>query len=1084
MLAVSAFTGLSNLTFGQGQVTGTISGIVQDPSGAVIPGATVTALNTATNFKKQALSSDEGYYRLDLLPVGVYEVSAEVPGFKKALTGGVRLGVNDFLKVDFKLETGEVTETVTVVSKQTEVNTESSTLGRTVTNLADLPLLSGPGGRNPLLLATTQPGVVAGGQVGPFSVNGQRAQANNYMLDGGDSNDLAINVPDALTGFSPDALQEFKILTSAYAAEYGRNSGSIVNVLSKSGANKFHGNLFEFFRNRVLNATPFFNNSAPTFVGLRNPQFNVNEFGGTIGGPIVRDKTFLFFSYLGFRRRQGVSQSATVPTDAQRDLINQFGTPLAKTVLTLIPRASTGNTLFSSPSNSLDRNQFFIKGDHNFTERNRFFVSAFTEKQVAADPFAFGGGTIPGFGTTGDLRFTNIVLNDTHAFGPRTVNEARFSFHRRGTLSVVPVNRTKISGLGINGIVPDDPNAEGPPNFQIAGFTQFGNTIQGPQGRYDNTFQYSDNFSLSRSRHYLKFGFDIRTYAQNQVFDFINNGLYVINGGVSSAVGKPNIPGLPAALVDFANGVTTAFIQNSAGRKGYRTQSYNLFLQDDFKVKPYFTLNMGLRYELNTNLVDLRDQVAGFRAGQKSTVFPTAPRGLVFPGDTGVSRSTYGNDYNNFAPRFGFAWDVLRNGKMSLRGGYGLFYDIVISETTLQFLTSAPYAIQPAVLFTTFNNPYPNSAVNPLPQPFPFKPAKPGDPFDFTTIAPVGLTVMDPNFRTPYANQFHLGLQYELQGYTLEAGYVGSTGVKLLTRRQINPAIVTSNANSGNVNLRRILNQNNPENAAYGGAVFGGITNQEASSNSNYHSLQTVVSKRFAHSSLRSAYTLGRCIDTASGLRSTVRYNGQSANRGLCEQDVRHRYVASYVYELPFGRSASGFLGKIIGGWAISGITAFQSGFPFDITETEDRALQGSGDNRPDWNGGKVTFVDPRNVDSSNGGPNRFFNGTGGGTPTAGTNPYFSRVGSGQSVAQGAGRFGTLGRNVFHGPGINNTDISVVKKTSIREEHNLEFRSEFFNIFNHAQFLNPNGSISSANFGRITGTQNPRLIQFALKYNF
>jgi carboxypeptidase family protein len=1090
---------LSPSTLGQGRVTGTITGMVSDQTGSVIQGAKVTAVNIATNFKKETVAGADGYYRIDLLPVGTYSITTEANGFKKSVNSQINLSVNDVLRIDFKLETGLISEVVTVSDAPPIVNTESSTLGKVVDNktLSDLPVLSAAGGgRNPLQLAPLQSGVVAtgqigptvGAQVGPFAVNGQRSQANNFMLDGGDSNDLAINVPDALQDFSPDALQEFRILTNTYSAEYGRNSGSVVNAISKSGTNQFHGNVYEFFRNRVLNSTPFFNNSSPTFNGLRNPKFNVNQFGGTFGGPVIKDKTFFFFSYDGFRRRQGINSSATVFSDAERAAINQFGTPQAKALLALVPPANSGtNNLLSTQNNSQNRNQFFGKVNQTLSEKNQLFVSFFTEKQLTADPFAFGGSPVPGFGTTGDQRNTNVVISNTYTISPNLVNEARISYHRRGTFSVVPTNTTSPSALGISGINPDDANAPGPPNIQIAGLSQFGNTIQGPQGRYDNTFQYADNLSHRLgSRHFLKYGGDIRTYAQNQIFDFINNGIYVFQGGISDAFGLQPVPGLSDPLSDFANGVTFLYAQNSDGRKGYRTRSYNFYGQDDFKLKPSFTLNLGLRYEFNSNLTDIRDELATFSPGQQSTVFPTAPMGLVYPGDTGISRSTYSSDYNNFAPRVGFAWDVLRNGKLSLRGGYGIFYDVVISETTLQFLSSAPYAIQPNIIATTINNPFSGSLANPIAQPFPFVSAKPGDPFDFTGVAPVTLTVNDPNFRTPYAHQYNMQVQYEfLSGYTLEFGYVGTSGIKLLTRRELNPALVTPTATLTDTDPRRLYNQNNPLNDAFNGAVFGSITNQETSANSNYSSLQFTLSKRFSRGfQFQSSYTYGHCLDNASGLRSNVRYNDTSADRSNCEFDIRHRYVVSYIWSLPWGKNMKGLTGKVLSGWQLSGVTQFQSGIPFDITEPTDRSLSSAGDDRPNYLGGDVQFFDPRNVDTSLGGPNRYFNGTGGGTATAATNPFFRRVGSGTSAAQGAGSFGNLGRNIFHGPGFGNWDFSVIKRTKVREEQELEFRAEFFNMFNKAQFLNPSGNIGSANFGRITTTRDPRLIQFALKYGF
>ncbi len=1104
-----------------GQNTGTISGTVQDQSGAVVAGANVKAQNPATNFSRETVSATNGFYRFDQLPVGTYTISTEAAGFKKSVTQSVALSVNDALTLDIKLEVGQVSEVVTVSEAPSAVNTETSVLGRTVDNrtLNDLPILSGANGRNPLALAPLQAGVMPAGQVGPFSVNGQRAQSNNFLLDGGDSNDLAINVPDAVNGFSPDALQEFRILTNTYSADYGRNSGAVVALISKSGTNEYHGNLFHFFRNRVLNATPFFNNAAPTFVGLRKPQFNVNEFGGTIGGPLHlprfgeggrsiisgKDRTFFFFSYLGFRRRQGESQQATVPSQAQRNIINAVGTPEAKALLALIPPANSGNTLFSSAGNSLDRDQFSIRGDHRFSEKNSMFVTYFNEDQIFTNPFAFGGSTIPGFGTTGDLRFSNVIVSDFHTFSAQSVNEFRFSWHQRDTLSVVPVNKTSPADLGIEGIVGDDPAAVGPPRVDITGFSTFGNTIQGPQGRDDNTFQFVDNFSHNRGNHHFKWGGEYRNYYQNQTFDFINSGLYFFTGDMVDILGKDVIPGLTPALSDFARGDVLEYVQNSAGTPRYETQNYTGFIQDDWKVRSNFTMNLGLRYELDTPLVDSEDRVNTFRRGQQSTVFPTAPVGMVFPGDAGIPRSTYPTDKNNFGPRVGFAWDVMSNGKLSLRAGYGLYYDTVISETTLQFLTAPPFAIQPFSDCTTIDNPFANAlCTTPIAQPFPFTPIERGGSFDFTTVAPISMTINDPDFKTPYSHQYNMNIQWEfMKNYMLEVGYVGTTGINLLTRREINPSILrlSGTNTTGNTPARRIFNQGNPQNAAFGGAVFSNITNQETSANSNYNSLQVTVSKRFSDGLyFQNAYTWSHCIDNSSGLRSNTRYNDTRADRGNCEQDIRHRNVLSYIYELPFYKDQHGFAGKVLGGWQISGVTVLQTGIPFNITEPTDRSLSGAGSDRPDFVGGQVVFFDPRNTNAANGGPNRSFNGTGGGSATAATNPFFRRVGSsayfcaancglnanGQPnpIDTRTGRFGSLGRNVFHGPGDIVFDFTMMKRIRFGENKILEFRSEFFNIFNHVNFGNPNGNIGSANFGRVTTTDDPRLIQFALKFHF
>jgi hypothetical protein len=360
------------------------------------------------------------------------------------------------------------------------------------------------------------------------------------------------------------------------------------------------------------------------------------------------------------------------------------------------------------------------------------------------------------------------------------------------------------------------------------------------------------------------------------------------------------------------------------------------------------------------------------------------------------------------------------------------------------------------------------------------------------------MTINDPDFKTPYSHQYNMNIQWEfMKNYMLEVGYVGTMGINLLTRREINPALLLAGVNNtGNTSSRRFFNQNNPDTAAFGGPVFSNITNQETSANSNYNSLQVTVSKRFSDGFyFQNAYTWSHCIDNSSGLRSNTRYNDPSADRGNCDQDIRHRNVLSYIYELPLYKDQHGFAGKILGGWQLSGVTALQTGTPFNITEPTDRSLSGAGSDRPDWIGtGQLEFHNPRNTDTSLGGPNRSFNGTGGGTATAATNPFFRRVGSGTSfcftgcpvgfVSTTPARFGSLGRNVFHGPGKINFDVTMIKRTKIGENKILEFRSEFFNVFNHVNFGNPNGNIGNVNFGRITTSDEPRLIQFGLKFHF
>jgi hypothetical protein len=510
-----------------------------------------------------------------------------------------------------------------------------------------------------------------------------------------------------------------------------------------------------------------------------------------------------------------------------------------------------------------------------------------------------------------------------------------------------------------------------------------------------------------------------------------------------------------------------------------RTHSVNLFLQDDWKVRTNLTLNVGLRWEYNSGMRDSRNQSLAIRPGQQSVVFPDAPTGLAYPGDTGITDSTYRADWNNFGPRFGFAWDPLKNGKVSVRGGYGLLYD----APGLVAPIGLPFAITASVPNTSYADPWASSLTNPIAQPFPFVPAAKGQRFDFTRFGTISLPgVNDPNSATPYTHQWSLQVQSRLnKDWMLETGYAGAIGVKLANTREMNPAIPGPGATANNTDSRRVLNQNNPQDAQFNGAVFGSIVNELTDANSNYHSLQVSVTRRFAGGfQMSHAYTWSHAIDNNSGipggvvgLNTSSRIVDARADRGNANFDVRHRYVMTYVYELPFWKTQAGLRARLLGGWNVSGITSFQTGLPFNITEPNDRCLCASGAQRPDYLGGDVQFFDPRSNAAVPGKPNAWFD------PTP-----FRRVGTGNSFALGAGRFGTFGRNVFHGPGVDNWDFAASKRVAITEAQRLEFRAELLNLFNHAQFVNPVSNIADADFGRVRDTHDPRIAQLSLRLSF
>ena len=1080
---------IAAMAWGQG-ATGTISGTITDASGAAINGAKVTASDTGTGAKSTATTNETGAYRFVEMPTGMYTITIEANGFRKTTLSAQRLIVATNLRMDASLEVGEVTTSVTVESVAAPVNTDDAQLGQTMTQIDDLPLLSGNGGRNALNLLGLQPGVSlttagsAGTSVGPFSVNGQRTQANNFMLDGADSNDLAINVPDAVNVISPNALGEFRVVTGAMKAEYGRDSGAIIESTIKSGTNQFHGQATEVFRNSVLNANNFISNES----GISRPPFNLNDFDASLGGPIWKNKTFFFVSYLGFRRVYGVTSTGQVFTDAERAAILANGVPAAKAVVNITPVANLGtNEYASAPKDNLQRDQGVLKLDHHFSDRNTFSASYFTERSNDLAPFAFSGSPIPGFGELDFITYHNVALHDTHTFSPNVINEAIASFHRRDEPGVEPQNHTSPASLGFTGIIPDDPGAVGPPFFLI-GNINVGNTYQGPQARRDNTWQYGDSVTWIKGSHTMKFGGEYRAYEQNQIFDFINNGYLDFSGTATQQGLVKVLPGLQNDPIvnDFANGNVSGFYdQSNSNRQGYRDKFFSAYAQDDFKVTRNLTINFGLRYDYGNPLEELRNRVSTFRPGEQSTVFPTAPVGLVFPGDPGISRSTYSPDRKNFGPRFGVAWDPTGKGKLVVRSGFGIFYNVPESELTLQFLGAAPYGAQVVAIGSTdMTHPYQTSSTPLAQNPFPFVPAKPGGNFDFTTVAPVGITRMSPNFQTPSAMQYSLDIQYEVaKNWIASAGFVGSQGRHLEDRRDIDPALVNSTATNQNEPFRNIYNIGNPQDAAYGGAVFGGITDQLSDSNSSYSSLQLSLQKRTSYGlTMTNAYTYGHCIDNGSGLRTNSNPFSAAYDRGNCATDIRHSYVGSVIYELPWFRDQRGFVGHVAGGWSVSSVITLQTGLPFDITDGGDRSLTGAGDDRPNYIGGNVQFVDPRANDF--GLLNSYFNGTGGATSTGAGNPNFARVGSGGAVSLGAGYYGNFGRNVFHGPGTLNTDLRLSKTVHLTERYTVTLRGEAFNFFNHAQFFNPDGNINDTTFGQILTAHDPRFLQITAQFRF
>lgn len=1049
------------------ETTATLYGTVRDPKKATVSNARVAATNELTNFTRFTVTDDKGNYTLPLLPVGRYELSAEAVGFEKYLQKGITLTVNQAARVDIDLVVGSLSEVVQVISEAGLVNTQNGAVGQVIgkRKIDDLPL----NGRNFLQLANLQAGITPEitlvtdftpdhpGRF-TFNANGLRIQSNNFLLDGADDNDefqgAAAGVP------SPDALQEFRILTNGYSAEYGRGGGAQVNVVTRSGTNDFHGNLYDFLRNDFFDARNFFSATVPPL--------KQNQFGGTFGGPLRRDRTFFFGSYEGFRRREGDPASAVVPSLLERngdfsqsarkpiDPVTRKPFPnnvipperislLSRNVIGLYPAPNRGtNQLNVTGNGSLDSDQFLARVDHNLSKKNTLTGRYFFESGTSLRPFTFPPPVnVPGFPFSDEFGFQNWVLSDTHTFSPQLLFEARFAYSRTRTLFNQPKSTIDPHALGFTFPVVGQPQV---PLMILSGLTTIGASFETNALRRDNIFQYQGQLTYIHGRHNLRAGGDVFRNQFSLGEDNRKSGQFVFSGALS---GNP--------IADLLLSLPASFSQSNGGQPAYFfSTNIQPYVQDDIRVSRRLTLNLGLRYELNLPTHEKYNRLFAFRPGQKSQLVPNAPTGLVFVGDPGLP-DLVKTDKNNFAPRFGFAWDIFGDGKTSLRGAYGIYYDSILGRLYGNYVVNPPFT-------STVNLSTPRNFSDPFNGQSPFASGAAGMTFPQF----LSLNVIDPNYRSPYNQQWNLSIQREVtKDFVLEAAYVGTKGTHLPGTRVLNTAVfVPGNSTARNIDQRRPF-----------GPAFGAINSFESSFDSNYHSLQLTANKRLNHGlSFLAAYTFSRSIDNGSfpSGRLAIRVgtipqdqNNLRAERGLSNFDVRHRFVISYLWEIPAFRSQKGLLGHVFGGWQLNGITTFQSGRPFVIQDSTDPNLDGVASDRPD-------VIRNPNLPSGQQTVEHFFD-----------------TGAFARVPQGTNRFGNAGRDIVIGPGYNNFDASLIKRFPLFEMARAEFRWEIFNLFNRPNFDNPGGGapsndIASPVFGSLQSTlpNSQRIMQFALKINF
>jgi hypothetical protein len=1066
-------------------VRGTILGTVTDASGAVVRGAKVTAVQTSTGLTRTEPTNAEGEYSIPQLPVGPYTVTAEQPGFKKTERTGIELRVDDKLRIDLALALGQVSETVAVEATAPVVNTDSATVGNVVDNkkVTELPL----NGRNFLQLNLLVPGANQGvkgsqnqTQGGSISVNGAREQANNFLLDGMDNNDLAIN--QYAVAISTEAIQEFKVQASTYSAEFGRSPGAQINIATKAGTNEIHGVLYEYLRNNVLDAKNFFDRPGPM------PGYKRNQYGASIGGPIKRNKTFFFGNFEGARIRQGITKVATEPTvDMKNGNLSALSTAIydpnslamvngtlarspfpgniipsgqitavGRAVVGLYPNpngagTSTANGLYtSSPTKTVDFDQFTVRVDHRVNDNNALFGRYSYSKENrfdTFDSFCASANNVPGFGCNTLNGGQQAVADYIRLLGPAKVNEARMSFTRvRGGIFQQNLGNDVSSQLGIAGTGRSSLDF-GVPVITATGYDRLGEATNLPQDRHDNTWEWSDSLSWTTGRHTIKFGAETRHFQENFLFDSSARGtinftpFYTAQVSTTAAGVVNAVTGTGNAIADMLLGFpnTSSVSRSFAGINantvaGLRQTSTNLFAQDDFRVLPNLTLNLGLRWEFNNPTTDKYNHLATFDPN-----FGTSTPLPYLRISTSSTPNIYNSSKKEFAPRFGFAYTPF-GPKTVIRGGYGMFWDIKILNVILNSNLTAPFLT--AFSFNQSTNGQPNILLS--------------NPYGGTgTPAIPSASWVENPFRDGYVQQWNFNIQRELtSSMGLTVGYVGSKGTHLDRAYDYNEPAPTA---SFTQSLRKY-------------PMYASINVRSPGASSIYHSFQLSFEKRFSKGlSFLSAYTFSKSIDDGSLWNgSAVAVTDFHLERGLSTFDTRHRWITSYTYDLPYGRGRTlggqspGVMNAIFGGWQTNGIVTIQAGNPLDPST----GLQLSGTQtgtRPD-----VT-CNPNDFPHD---PAKWFN-----TSCFGTSFI--------------GRYGTAGRDIIIGPPTHSFDFAMLKKFSLgKDTRYLQFRSEFFNAFNHPNFDNPSVTVTSSTFGKITsaGVQDARAssrqIQFAMRLVF
>jgi outer membrane receptor protein involved in Fe transport len=1099
--------------------TGEIIGVVTDSSGAVIPNAKVTVSNVLTNIERSAETSQNGDYAFNLLPPAKYTVRVESTGFKTFSVAAFDLAAGDRTRVDGHLEVGKATETVLVTGEVPALQTDSSSLGTAITGrlVQDLPL----NGRNYVQLTQLVPGVSAGPPNGlatgsrpddrrlnsSFSVNGQDPIANNNMIDGMDNNERIIGT----IGVRPsiDAIQEFKVQTNLYSAEIGRTSGGVVNIISKSGSNGLHGSLFEFLRNDALDANGNFNFTGDPNSQLPKQKFRQNQFGGSLGGPIIKDKTFFFGDYESLKIRQGIPITAIVPTAAERmgdfsdlltlkapvtlTLANSIGgvpagalagnrlpaslvDPLAQKIASLYPLPTSSGVATtnyaSSPVRPQDATTFDTRVDHSFNQNWNLFGRYSFNDITTVQPTGFPdvGGVNPGglfaFAGSNKTRAQNMQLNLVHTLKPNLLLELRAGYLRTAIQSkTVNDGKNTATSLGfpcnaISCVNLGDQQTYGLPRIVIQGFQELGDAVFVPLLQFDNTFQYSGGLTWTRGAHNIKFGANLIRRQYSIVQSSTARGTFTFNADASNAPAATNY-----GFANFLTGIPIT-VQRVASlyKPGYRGWESGYYVQDDWRVTRWLTLNMGVRYDIFTAKTEQHNRMANFDPISST---------ILVAGQNSSATTNISTDHGDFAPRFGFA-ATLGHGTV-LRGGIGLSfypgdYASGVALKNPPFTSALTCGSSTTRNFTNNGCPAGIGTLaqgSPVPLAASAFPTLSGGALDLTQIPPSSINAVDLNLQSSYNLQYNFIVEKQFGSNVLSVGYVGSRGHRLaMALPDINRALASGTSTA------------NPRPYAASAPRITTVAYFTSAGESEYNALQLSLNRRLAKGlSFTSGFTFAHGQDDVTGLgTSTGGYGNQigpiagaianvrAYDWATSDFNVKYRWSFGANYELPFGKSLHGFLGQALGGWQTNGSVIWQTGLPFTVTDQQSVS-------------GIIGLTGER--------PNQVSSNLRVANPTVGTSGQW--LDPAAFALPTAFTLGNAVRNVGYGPRQSVINGSLFKTFNLTEKYKLQFRSELFNLPNHPIFGNPNTSFGNVNYGKITSTAGfyaPRQIQFALKLVF